>query len=326
LASGPDQGEAPPPSASQWLSHALQVGAPGHAQRAPGDPGVAPDRAAENDPLRTPAAHLALQQLTARGAPRDQGIAQGQAFAEPLRRWLRGAAAARGPLAWRELRRRAQRGPLQALAYHLVQLHERMEGIALGAGTALGELAVPWTALPCAGRASASGDTLAARLPLPAELAALAFLRRSEPDAAGFASLELALAPFAGCLAGVNERGVAVALLEERCTREVSLRELAQDFLLRASDLRAGLEHLRLRARYAGGSGRLLLAAAAQAPLLVELERGACAVRAPLGTGPLAAPSSARIQLGARSLELELEPGLALRAALAEASAEPPTS
>jgi hypothetical protein len=253
--------------------------------------------------------------LEARGAPRDQGIAQGVVWRNPIRLWLRREARSRGAAAWRDLRRTAVRGPLLALGHYLAQIGERMEGIALGAQLPLQDLATLWATTRCAGLGEARGGELRARIALSEELAALATLRRSQPDAAGFASLELALAPFPGCLAGVNERGVGIAVLGDRGPLEIPLPALAQDFLLRASSLAAGLAHLRLRARYAGGSGRLLIADARGRAVQVSVALGECAER-DVGYSGGRGASTARIDLARRELQADVGGGRRLEAEL----------
>jgi hypothetical protein len=259
--------------------------------------------------------------LAARGAPRDQGIAQGAAWADAIRSRVRAQVERHGRIAWWDLRRAAARGPLRSLRSHVAQLHERMEGIALGAQASLGDLAVLWATTSWASLGGLCGRELEARLALPAELAGLALLRRSEPDGGGLASLELALAPFPGCLAGVNERGVGVAVLEERGALEVPLRSLAQDLLLRASSLASGLAHLRLRARYASPSGLLLLADASGEAVQVALARGECALRPAASSSASCAASTVRIDLAERSVALDLGPAPPLRAQLGGESA-----
>jgi hypothetical protein len=244
--------------------------------------------------------------LVTTGAPRDQGIAQGAACGDSIRAWLAAERRRRGLLAWRELRAQAVRGPLAALRYHLVHLHERLEGLALASRTRAGDVALLWTTLRLAGLGSLCAGELEARIALPDELRALARLRRSAPDAAGFTSVELALAPFPGCLAGVNQCGVAVAVLDERGALEVPLAALAQDLLLRASGLDAGLAHLRLRARYAGGTGTLLLASADGRALQVSLTRGQCSVVESAQHSTPCPASTVRIDLARLTLRVDL--------------------
>src|SRR5258706_586053 len=61
-----------------------------------------------------------------------------------------------------------------------------------------------------AGAAFLDGALLSAVFDLPRELESLLVLRRSAPDAGGFASAELTLAPLAGCLCGVKSGGNAL--------------------------------------------------------------------------------------------------------------------
>ena len=164
-------------------------------------------------------------------------------------------------------------------------------------------------------RRPARRRTRGAPRPAP-ELAALVRPRRSQPEASGFASIELALTPFPGCLAGVNERGVAVAVLDEPGALCVPISALAQDLLLRASSLEPGLAHLRLRARYTAASGALIAADPSGRAAHVALTRGHCAIRElsrpiPRATHVRLDPSerTLTIQLrGAHPIELALNP------------------
>jgi hypothetical protein len=170
--------------------------------------------------------------------------------------------------------RHANRGPFRALCDHLPQHHERLRGIALGAGTRVGALAIAGVATRVGGVGSVRGSELEARLEIPAELEPLLLLRRSRPDACGFASVELSCAHWPGSVAGVNDRGLAVVVLEDRNAAEPTLRTLAQELLLRGETLDSAVDHLCRRARYAGGTGTLLLADAKRHTVRLLLREG----------------------------------------------------
>lgn len=211
-----------------------------------------------------------IQTLAVRGPAFDRGVRQGHAHAGSIATWVerQGGAFGGGLGGWlgrSEAGRAAVRGPGRALQRHLTQAHESLAGLARGAGVALRPLLVAELGLRVGGVAVAGAGELTLALDLPADLWPLILLRRSEPDAVGIPSVELSAAPWVGCLAGVNAHGIAVAVLEDRCPGAVPLRMLAQDLLLRASDLDAGARHLELRGRYAGGTGALLLASASEA-------------------------------------------------------------
>ncbi len=212
----------------------------------------------------------------AAGAPFDQGAAQGIALAPQIGAALRELRARYGPLAWYGARRGARRRSGRPLQRFLPQLHERLRGLAAGAGVGVSSLELVESLERVAGVGSAKGVTLEARLDLPEHLTGQLALRVSRPDAVGFASVELVLASGPGCLAGVNERGLAVVVLEERGVKGPSLRSYAQDLLLRAESLEVATAHLRMRASLAGGSGALL-----------ALDRGGSGLRLALDVGRL---------------------------------------
>jgi hypothetical protein len=114
-------------------------------------------------------------------------------------------------------------------------------------------------------------------------------LRRSEPDAGGFASVELTRAVWAGCLGGVNRAGLAVLVVEDSPAGEPSIRLLAQDLLLRAPRVEAALEHARRRAPYLRQSGALLVADARAGARCLELRAGSlCESEPPVGAHAVA--------------------------------------
>ena len=210
--------------------------------------------------------------VEAAGAPFDQGIAQGVSLGreiKALRRQLRGRF---GPLAWYGACRRAHLGAAKPMQRFLPQLHERLRGIALGARIAVRALELHDSVERFAAVGSLDGKLLKGRFD-PA-LAAQLFVRRSRPDAVGFASVEITAPGSAGCLAGINEQGVAVLVVDELSSHGPSMRCYAQDLILRAPNTEAGVRHFRLRARYAGGDGALLVADAAGRAYRLELRGG----------------------------------------------------
>lgn len=240
--------------------------------------------------------------IEARGAPVDQGLAQGSALREGIRASLAGLRRRYGFLTWREALREARRGPGRELQRFLPQQHERLEGIAAGAGTSLAALELFETSSLVTGIGSAKGGVGEARLEISPELSALLVLRHSAPDAEGFESVELTCAPWAGCIAGVNSSGIGALVLDDRDPGAIPVGALAQDFLFRAEDLSAATDHLRLRARYAGGSGTLLLVDAKGKAVCVELSRGELQIRDCAGPGALVAESTVRIDAAVREL------------------------
>ena len=198
--------------------------------------------------------------LLAAGAPFDQGLAQGLRFRAQIERVVLERRARAGGLGWIDARRAASRGAARKMLCHVLQQHERLQGIADGARVGLAALeAFEMTSRVCGVGSLGIDGTLEARLDVHPDLGPELFLRESRPDAVGFASVELAHALWTGCLAGINARGVAVVVVDDAGTSEISLRTLAQDLLLRADGRETGLAHLALRARYAGGTGVLLV-------------------------------------------------------------------
>jgi hypothetical protein len=92
-------------------------------------------------------------------------------------------------------------------------------------------------------------------------------------------------------------------------SREPPLRVLAQDLLFRARALDPGVDHLRRRAAYAGGSGVLLLVDATGAALRAELSSGQLRVREASSRGALALEPTIRIDAAARTLVWRDAPG-----------------
>jgi hypothetical protein len=236
------------------------------------------------------------------GAPFDQGATQGRAFAAELRAHAEQIQARAGRWLGLELRAAARSGPARAMLHHTLQQHERLQGIAAASGVPISQLALAGALLRVRGTASLCGALLEARLDVPAALAPLLLLRRSLPDSVSLRSVELGAAPFPGCLAGVNERGIGVVVIDDRDVRQIPLRALAQDLLMRATELDGALALLALRARYAGGSGALRIADSSGRGFHVELRAGA------LRSQPLAprthAIAESTLQLDLRALSL----------------------
>ncbi len=237
-------------------------------------------------------------ELVAEGAPVEQGRAQGARFARAIAAEL---ARERKKLPWlarRTLVRRVRETSARAVATQLPWQRERIEGIALDARVGLAELELAEACVRVQGAAFVDGARLQASFDLPNALAPLLVLRTSRPDAGGFPSVELALAHLAGCLCGVNAEGIAVICTRDLPGDEPSLRFHAQELLFRARDLDAGIDHLRRRASYAGGTGTLVAADARGESRLLEFARGTLEVR-----------DTALVPKHAKSPQLELHPG-----------------
>lgn len=237
-----------------------------------------------------------LPTLRADGAPVEQGRAQGAQLAEVIRAEL---ARMRESLPW--LARRALQKRVAALSARAVETQlpwqrERIEGLAHAARAPESLLLLGEALTRVQGAAFWDGARLQVAFDLPAELESLVILRRSAPDAGGFASAELTLAPLAGCLCGVNSEGIAVAAVRDLSRDEPSLRFHAQELLFRARDLDAGVDHLWRRSAYAGGSGTLVAADARGVARVLELREGKLEV------------SDARLPANAASPLAELDP------------------
>jgi len=216
--------------------------------------------------------------VRADGAPVEQGRAQGEFARAAIRADLARRARETPWLARRALARRAAASFGRALATQLPWQRERIEGLAQAARVSERALLLAEAQTRVQGAAFADGSRLAAAFALAPELESLVVARRSAPDAGGFASAELALAPLAGCVCGVNEAGIGAVVVRDGAPDEPSLRFFAQELLFRARDLAAGIDHLRRRAAYAGGTGALVAADAGGAVVRLELAHGALAV------------------------------------------------
>jgi len=232
------------------------------------------------------------------GAPRDLGFDQGRACREALR-----ADFARLP--WRarlalRLGRRAGGAARSArdLTRHFPHAAEALAGLALGAGVPRAWL----FALHAAGAAEPDGRALAlapeAGGPLLARcVPADAVTRRGRPEG-GFACVAVTRPWLPASLAGVNEVGLAAAVLcerpagpEEACTAPAVL--LADACLRRFESAEAAADWCTRRP--SGGRARLLFADAAGVVLSLALApRGASLARPAEGVacaGPGLAPS-----------------------------------
>jgi hypothetical protein len=105
---------------------------------------------------------------------------------------------------------------------------------------------------------------------LPRFLEEAPILRRTFPDAGGFASLEIAGVASAGCVAGTNTEGIAVICERDRGPDSPSACVLAQEVLLRTSALGAGVDHALRRGSYVGGAWSLVLVDRSGAAARVE--------------------------------------------------------
>lgn len=242
--------------------------------------------------------------LRAEGSPVDQGRAQGRALRDSIEYSLRDQRSHHGLISRRRAQRRVARTSTRALETQLPQQSERLAGIALGAGVRRSELELLEASLRIAGAGFSEGGRVAASLELPAALEPLLVLRESRPDAGGFPSVELTYAPLAGCLAGVNAAGMAVICLEDGARGEPSVRFLAAELVFRASQLDAGIDHLRRRARYLGGSGLLLIGDARGEVRWLRLRRGEVMLERRPERELAAAEPCVRIDPAARSLVL----------------------
>ncbi len=219
------------------------------------------------------------RELAAEGAPVEQGRAQGGALAGAIARELARQRRALPWLARRALVARVRETSARAVATQLPWQRERIEGIALASRVPLAGLELAEAFDRIQGAAFVHDVTLQASFDLPPELANLLVLRSSRPDAGGFPSVELALAHLSGCLCGVNAEGIAALCIRDLSRDQPSLRFHAQEILFRARDLDAGIDHLRRRASYAGGTGTLVVADAHGEARVLEFERGALEIR-----------------------------------------------
>jgi hypothetical protein len=207
--------------------------------------------------------------LEARGAPRDQGLAQGRSLRSEVRAALARERGRYGLLAWILACGRAQRSGGREIARFLPQQHERLQGMASGAGVSTAALELLALSSRVSLSGTAQGTELSARVSGPEPW----LVRRSAPDAGGFPSAELVAPGQAGCVGGVNAEGVALLCLREApCAPPLGL--LIQDALFRCPRAGAALDHVRRRAPYLRVSGSAILVDAGAEPLRLELRDG----------------------------------------------------
>jgi hypothetical protein len=127
-------------------------------------------------------------------------------------------------------------------------------------------------------------------------------------------SVEPSAGPFAGCLAGLNERGIGVVVTDDRDVRQRPLRALAQDLLMRATELDSALELLACRARYASGSGALRIADGFGRAFQVELRAGALRSQTLAPRSHAIAESTLQLDLRALALVYRTADGSEIRA------------
>ena len=231
----------------------------------------------------------------------DQGLHQGRAAQTAVRRAALEARKRAGWFSWSRECRRAARIQQCPTAQFLPQLAERERGIALGADLRPAALAgIARSQIIRASGVFAAG-ALYATLDDEAFLGSLLF-RVTDPDQVGLRSLELTAPAWAGCWAGVNEAGVAIVVLHESSGSGPRAALYAQDLLFRASDAASAVTHLRTRASYARGSGRLLLADVGGTVLRLDVISGSLTVSA---VAPLEPTSSiAQLVVSPASREL----------------------
>jgi len=208
-----------------------------------------------------------MRDISCEGAPRDQGLTQGALFRNEIRDWVArlGGDAHRSFLS---ALRPLTSGPVlgtgvgREVLRHHPHMAERTDGIARGARlplSSLMELLIPGrNQAPISGPAAsdavahaallsgADGGTLLRELPAHAAPGCRFLLRHSVPEV-GFRSVEVTLPWQASCVAGVNERGLAIAIVPEpECTPSYSFAPpailLVQDCLQRFADLDSALE------------------------------------------------------------------------------------
>ena len=247
--------------------------------------------------------------LETAGAPFEQGHAQGSVCAGSIARATARLRRQYGFGIWQLTLSEVHLGAGRLMRRHTPQLHERLEGIAAGAGVKVSALELFDAQARIFGVGTAGKDSLEARLEIPDELAPLLLLRHSRPDAGGFDSVELTGTAWAGCLAGINSAGLGAIVIEDRAPDVPSLRVLAQDLIFRRDELASGLDHLRHCASYTSATGVLHLVAPGLDALRVELQEGRLEVSRLPAAGAPVAESTVRLDAAARSLEWSASAG-----------------
>jgi hypothetical protein len=242
--------------------------------------------------------------VEAQGAPRDQGLLQGRAERAAARAAARDAVRSLAPglLTRWQARRRLRRGPALAFKRFFPQHHERLAGIARGAGVRLEDLELVEQRSRASAAIEVTGSSLAARFELEPALESQLMLRRSSPDAGGFESVELTAPAWASCLAGVNAEGLGAVCVADPALEAPPCRLLAQDVLLRTRTLASAIEHVRRRAAYVGSSGALVLVDAEGGVAHLELERGRLSLGTPASTAAIGRSAPLRIDAASRTL------------------------
>ena len=210
--------------------------------------------------------------IITRQSPRDQGADQAAALAADVRSCVAGLRAERGWLAWRLALHAARRGPGRSLSRFTPQLHERLQGIAEGSRVPVAALELGESLWRGRATCLAKDGLIEGNVAAPPGLAL--FLRRSEPDAGGFSSVELTAAPLASAFAGVNSEGIAAACVDDGPVSALPARLLVQDLLFRTRTFETAIEHVRRRAHYLGTTGALVVCASGAGAALLELRAG----------------------------------------------------
>lgn len=211
------------------------------------------------------------------GAPRDLGLDQGTALRPAIRDWAARNGASSGRGFWSSIRPLASgavlgQGVGREVLRHYPHSAERMDGIARGAEVSLeAVMRLSIASDPLASNASANqlsayaaltgGEStfgLTRSLPYQASPGCQWIVRRSLPEI-GFNSVEVTLPWLVSAVAGVNEKGLAVAILPEPDERPGVTSAppailLVQDCLQRFADLESALGWCAGRPAAAGAS------------------------------------------------------------------------
>ncbi len=251
---------------------------------------------------------MSWRPLECAGEPREQGSAQGEAWAAELRAWPRRARGG-GPLGQVLARRRARRRRWPALAAELPELAARLEGIAAAARVAPGALLLALERGEAAGgalvvpAAQARGGAPLLALVLDGEASDSAPLVRRSAPRRGLRALELTRAARAGSLAGVNEAGLAALALDVDPSAALPATLWAQRVLERCRSVDEALAFL-APAGPSAGRGLLLadpsgaLARVGEGRLEADALLGWGRARAPLARRAPAAPLEAEDLVG----------------------------
>jgi hypothetical protein len=205
--------------------------------------------------------------ISCEGAPRDQGLRQGTTERAAIRDWVSRVGASERRSFLSSLRPLAA-GPVlgsgvgREVLRHHPHMAERIDGLARGAQlplSSLMQLLIPGKSSPACSGPPASEAPAHAALLSGGSLSGLArelpthpapgcqwILRRSVPEV-GFRSVEVTLPWQASCVAGVNERGLAIAVVPEpeaqlAASSAAPAILLVQDCLQRFADLESALE------------------------------------------------------------------------------------